>query len=410
MPQPRSAIVLVIDRLGAGFLGPYGNTWLETPAFNRLAGSGVLCEQMLSHSPDLREVYDAYWKLPASSSRDPGSLAQVAKAAGCRAVLVTDDEQVKELPTAADFDECHFLRPPADLADQSPTEDASLTAFAALLDVARELVQSRPDPCLIWIHARAMNGLWDAPMELREQFRDEEDPEPLATVTPPEERLTGDYDPDRALSAAHAYAGQVSAADACLEAFLAAIDELPEADSLLLAVTSPRGYPLGEHGRIGPCDEALYSELLHVPCFLRLPAGEGLLTRLQELTQPGDLQATLIEAADWLEPVPTDGVKQLLDGSLLRLIRGEPGRSRELIQATGPRQRLIRTRAWQLRVTEADDGSQNEPERELHAKPDDRWEFNDVASRCGEIVTQLLAHAQQPPVGSLPDELSSPWR
>ena len=34
---------------------------------------------------------------------------------------------------------------------------------------------------------------------------------------------------------------------------------------ICFAVTSPRGFPLGEHRRIGECDQALYGELLHVP-------------------------------------------------------------------------------------------------------------------------------------------------
>jgi arylsulfatase A-like enzyme len=32
-----NAICLVVDRLHTGFLGAYGNTWIETPVFDRLA-------------------------------------------------------------------------------------------------------------------------------------------------------------------------------------------------------------------------------------------------------------------------------------------------------------------------------------------------------------------------------------
>jgi hypothetical protein len=405
MPQPRSAVVLVIDRLGAGFLGPYGNTWLETPAFNRLASQAVLCEQMLAGATDLESAYRDYWQLPVVTSHDPRSLAQLAKQVGCQAVLVTDEEVVKQLPLAADFDECHYLAPAADGGEQAPAEDASLTAFAALLDVARDLLQTRAEPCLLWIHARGMSGLWDAPLELRGQFRDEEDPLPFDGVVPPEERAVGDFDPDRVLSVTHAYAGQVAAVDACLEAFWEALDTLPERDSVLLAVTSPRGYPLGEHGRIGPCDQALYSELLHVPCLVHLPGGEGNLTRLQELTQPVDLLATIAEGADWLEPVPTSHLNALLQSSLLHLVRGEAGKSRDLVTAQASGQELVRTAAWQLRVSQGEE----EPTYELFAKPDDRWEFNDVASRCADIVTQLQEQARQPG-GELPEELTSPWR
>ena len=43
-------------------------------------------------------------------------------------------------------------------------------------------------------------------------------------------------------------------------------------------------------------------------------------------------------------------------------------------------ERAIRTPAWYLRRA---GGS------ELFAKPDDFWEVNNVASRCGEVVEQL---------------------
>ncbi|WP_425615501.1 sulfatase-like hydrolase/transferase [Anatilimnocola sp. NA78] len=395
MPQPSSVIVLVIDRLGAGYLGPYGNTWLETLAFNRLAATSFLCEQMISNSPDLTTVYQAYWMLNGKS------LPQLAKAAGYQAVLITDDEQVARLPTAQDFDELHFVKPPANSSEiGKPAAEVEETAFAALIETASSLLADSSEPRLIWIHARAMNGVWDAPLELRQQFGDEDDPAPAEIVQPPEEKIEGHPDPDHLLSLAHAYAGQVSAVDSVLQAFLAAIDELPNADEVLLAVTSPRGYPLGEHQRVGACDNGLFGELLHTPCFLRFPHGEGALSRTQELLQPADLAATIADAAGWT----TDS--NLQSRSLLRLVRGEPTIRRELIVAEAPHQKLIRTTAWQLRISQTEAGDHYE----LFAKPDDRWEANDVASRCGDIITGLIEHAAKPSEGELPTELTSPWR
>ena len=56
-----NAIVLVIDRLGSGFLGPYGNTWIETPAWNQLAARSLLVETALSDTADLATLYHSYW-------------------------------------------------------------------------------------------------------------------------------------------------------------------------------------------------------------------------------------------------------------------------------------------------------------------------------------------------------------
>ncbi|HMC09648.1 MAG TPA: hypothetical protein VKH44_00100, partial [Pirellulaceae bacterium] len=89
-----SAVVLAIDRLGAGWLGPYGNTWLETPNFNRLAASSVLCETVVAESPDLSASYRSCWTgrhaLEPSSEAWP-LLHELAAKAGFSTALVTDE-------------------------------------------------------------------------------------------------------------------------------------------------------------------------------------------------------------------------------------------------------------------------------------------------------------------------------
>lgn len=399
MASNPSTIVLVIDRLGAGYLGPYGNTWLETAGWNRLASQALLCEQMLAQSPDLAATYRDYWLTGSEST-----LPQRARAAGCRAVLVTDDETVAQLPGAADFDELHLMKPNAkDAHRKTPAAEVEETAFLRLLNVALaqlETWNNLQQPQLLWIHARAMQGSWDAPLELRQQFADEDDPPPAEIVEPPQTLLEKNHDPDFVLSITHAYAGQVSVVDIGLQALLGAIDELPQRESVLFAVTAPRGYPLGEHGRIGQCDSALYGELLHVPCCVQFPHGEGALARTQELVTPADLAATIVEGAGWSNAEADES------RSLLRIVRGEPMISRDYLAAQTETEQLIRTAAWQLRISKHTEGDRYE----LYAKPDDRWEFNDVASRAGEIVTQLAELASSRASSELPEELTSPWR
>jgi arylsulfatase A-like enzyme len=394
--MPPSAIILVIDRLGAGYLGPYGNTWLETSAFSRLASRSLLCEQVLASSPDLAVTYRDYW-----SPHEQPSLPRLARQAGYRSVLVTDEPELKQLPGAADFDELHFVNSAA--RPERPAEDVAETAFAALLDVAISQLAAWNDsshPQLLWIHASSLNSCWDAPMELRAQFGDEDDPPPSAAVTPPELHLQANHDPDELLSLAHAYAGQVSMLDVGLESLLNAIDELPQGDGVFFALTSPRGYPLGEHGRVGRCDDALYSELLHVPLLVQLPQQEGALLRTQELIQPAALVATLVDALRLAGSDATPG------NSLFRLVRSEPFAHRQIAVATAANQRVLRTPAWQLRETVEEEG----PRYELFTKPDDRWEFNDIASRAAEIVELLLKHANETKNATMPEALTSPWR
>jgi arylsulfatase A-like enzyme len=395
-----SAIILIIDRLGAGYLGPYGNTWLETSAFNRLASRSLLCEQVLASSPDLAGAYRDYWL--GTNDSPLGSLLQLAKTAGYHSVLVTDEADLKTMPGVEHFDELHYFNAAKDQPTE-PAEELSLTSLSALLDLTHSQLATWKDssqPQLLWIHASALNSIWDAPLELRAQFGDEDDPEPSAAVTPPEMRLDKNHDPDELLRLAHAFAGQVAMIDWGLERLLAAIDDLPQRDDLLIALTSPRGYPLGEHGRVGRCDDALYSELLHVPLLVQFPQQEGALLRTQELIQPDILFATLRDA------LRLGGNDATPNESLVRLVRSEPFAHRHLAIATAANQRVLRTAAWQLRETIAEEG----PRYELFTKPDDRWEFNDIASRAAEIVELLLKQANESENAIMPEVLTSPWR
>jgi arylsulfatase A-like enzyme len=181
--------------------------------------------------------------------------------------------------------------------------------------------------------------------------------------------------------------------DLLLGDFMGEIAAHPLAGETLLAVTSPRGFPLGEHGRIGPCDHALYGEILHTPLLIRFPETEGALARTQQLVQTCDLAPTIADACGWL---PTDGALAGSWGrrSLLRVVRGEAGVVRDRAIALSADNRAIRTPAWFLRESPSSavsSGSQIEIQHELFVKPDDRWEANEVASRCGEVAAQLGA-------------------
>ena len=396
MHPPLSAVVLSIDRLGAGHLGPYGNTWLPTPHFNRLASQSILCETTLCDSPDLSAAFRAWWtgRHFAEPNADAGdSLIAQARERGLTTLLITDDAEVTRFPLADQFDE-HLLVEPLDSA--ACAEAIEETGLFHLFQAAIEALAERPQPLLAWIHTRGMAGPWDAPYEFRTALADEDDPAPPTFVTPPEQRAATGFDPDEVLGYVHAYGGQVQLVDECLGRLLDALDAHPQRDYGLLAVTSPRGYPLGEHGRVGPCDGALYNELVHVPLLVRLPRAGATdsdkptrefprqLAQIQRPTQPADLCATLIETCGWGVVPPQYAARNIAAAPAT----GNDRRPVALIH--GPQQRALRTPAWYLRESADDSG----PNQELFAKPDDRWEVNEVASRCGDI-TPLLAAEQQ---------------
>jgi arylsulfatase A-like enzyme len=240
---------------------------------------------------------------------------------------------------------------------------------------------------------------------------DAEDPAPPDFVVPPDRFLKQPVDPDEVLGLVQAYAGQVQLVDECLGMLLDAVDARSGAEETLFALTSPRGYPLGEHGRVGACDGALYSELLQVPLIVQFPRGEGRLQRAQRLIQTSDLFATLVEACDWGEL--TDAERA---ASLLREVRGEVSSSRDVAAAIAEGQRAIRTPAWHMREMR----DQEESSYELFAKPDDRWEANEVSSRCGDVAALLAAEldrfeqaaraGQLAELAPLPEILRDCWR
>lgn len=389
----RNAIVIVVDRLGSGFLGPYGNTWIETPAVNQLASESVLFENMIADSNDLAMAYRSYWTGVHSMCRTDSpecSLARLIERAGYHATLLTDDQQLLANPLADDFGEqvSLALEWPDQLADSIESTrlgQLTLAAFEWLADSQPTATADKPlaEPGLLWIHAQGMSGPWDAPTELAEAFRDEEDPLPYSGISPPSRKLGLDYDPDELLSVMHAYAAQVSLFDSCLGSLVDTISRHELTKDTLLIVTSPRGYPLGEHGYIGPGEADVFGESLQVPLLLRVPAQADICLRLDTLVQPTDIYATL---ARWFDLAPE--LASSTGKDLIALSRDESAWQREAAFAVGDSQRAARTKAWSLHLDAANKSS-------LYAKPDDRWEANEVADRCGEVATKLASVIDQ---------------
>jgi hypothetical protein len=378
-----NTLCLILDCLHAGFLGPYGNAWIHTPAFDLLASQAFTFDCALADSPRIDCLCDSYWRLKHALAPEPGPdhapLPARVRAAGLTPVLMTDERPVAEHPLAGQFDERFEVeRRFASRAAGELDETHLASCFAQLVD----WLEQAPEGFFLWCHLGGLGAAWDAPMEYRRAYSAPGDPEPYSGTEVPGQRLPADYDPDDLFGIVQAYAGQVSLLDSCLAGLLNLLDDRP----MLLAVAGLRGFPLGEHLRVGPCDLPLYGELVHLPMFIRSPDGCGAAARSPVLVQPADLSATLLDMLG----APVSGPSPA--PSLLPVIRGDqPGERDYLVLAGEGSERAIRTPAWYLRCGEPP---------ELFVKPDDRWEANNVASRCGEILEQLrshLSHACQDP-------------
>ena len=384
-----NAIVFIMDRVGAGHLGPYGNTWIDTPHWNRLASQAILLENLITDSPSLLPVYDAY--LGGSHAAMPvagTSLLRRLQEADVASYLVTDEPLLAQAEWEPQFTSAHHLPPPDYAQPAERLEQTQLARFfAAAIDLLHLAAGDHPRGFLFWCHARAMAGAWDAPSEFRQRFADEDDPRPPLGADPPCFRTSPATSPDELFGWNCAYAAQVVALDTCLGAFLDAAEPWLDQDTLLI-LSSPRGYPLGEHHGIGDAADELYTELVHVPGIIRLPHRQQASTRLQTILQPRDMGATLRE---WFGLPVTPGSQPLLSPAV------HPAPQAAL--TVQDQQHLVRTPAWLARFGHSWQLPPATPSTvELFLKPDDHWDVNDVADRCPHVVealTEWVANIRQ---------------
>lgn len=381
-----NAICLVIDRLHAGYLGAYGNAWIETPSLDRLASRSLVFDRALVDSPRLDQLYRSYWQgwhamCPPPPPASRPSLAALLREAGVNTALLTDEPQVGQHPLAVDFDELVEIDPPW---QPQTAKDIERTHLArCFMQIIRWLERAR-GPFVLWCHLGGLGTTWDAPLKFRQAYCEEGDPPPPDGAEAPDRMLPADCDPDELLGVVQSYAGQVTLLDTCLGALLEFLDGTHAGrlgQETLLTLTSSRGFPLGEHRRVGPCDDALFGELVQVPWMMRFPGFSP--TRSPTLVEPADLWATLLEwwGVDSPPHSPTAA-------SLLPIVRGQTETLRDRLCILGSAERAIRTPAWHLREG-GKAGLADAEHVELFAKPDDRWEVNDVASRCRDVVECL---------------------
>jgi arylsulfatase A-like enzyme len=421
------AIVFVLRGCPAGCLGAYGNEWVGTPHLDRLAAESVVFDRHISDRPD---------PAAASAAWLGGGLLAALRTAGVRTVLVRANHPDTDGPDwyYAGWAEVFDARPEAD--DDSPL-DALLRDLPALLD--RFAAEGN---ALLWIETDRLLPPWDVRQDIFEAYLgrgdDEEDDERAPATESEDDDEEGDdgepdEDPDEeegddedepaeevagepasstphsALRTPHSeippwsdpptgpfdakdpdawewlhstFAAVVTALDAELGQVFEALKARGLDQSAAWLLTSDFGYPLGEHGQVGPHRPWLHTELVHLPLILRLPGAAEACRRVTGFTQPPDLAPTLRD----LFGVPAGGA------SLLPLARGaaESTRTRAVtsLELNGASERAVRTDdvAFLLPLA-VPEGETREPL--LYDKPDDRWEVNDMRGRKIDQADEL---------------------
>ena len=416
-------ICLIIDGLQAGYIGAYGNTWIETPSLDRLATESFVADRFYATSPNLQMFYQSLLsgRHPASfrGESEPHSslLTEELRKAGVTATLITDCDELAESPMFDDFDRRFLLENlHGNVDDIEPADEIEETQlagrFAELTPLVEQCLEAAIDENrdeLIICHLKGLADIWDAPLDLRERFRDLEDPGPFDGVRPQLLYLDENFDPDETLPLVHAYAAQVEVLDWCISGMLEMLKSDRRFDEAVFLLTSPQGFPLGEHRLLGRPDSSapssvlnaehddgqtspishwpIFEETIHTPLMLRLPEGRGAMSRSQALLCPEDIFAMLNECFV---------LREITGETLVAIAEGRLESLRDRLLIVSQQESAIFTPAWLMKVyKESADtvkaGVIDEFRLKLYSKPDDRWEANEIADRCPEVIHRLQA-------------------
>ncbi|QDU20625.1 sulfatase-like hydrolase/transferase [Urbifossiella limnaea] len=404
-----SVIVFAARGLPAWWLGPYGNEWVVTPTLDRLAAEGVTFDRHLSDCPDPDAAGRAWLSgrqqvppMDGNTGLTPEArpvLLETLAEAGVRTVLVRANYPDTDGPPSyyAGWAEVFDARPDAD--DASPL-DALLRELPGVLD--RLPADGR---WLLWVDTDRCVPPWDVPQDVFDAYLDDgaeteapDDAEPVSPFADPPTGLFDRSDPS-ALDFLHrTFAAVVTKLDDELGRAFEAFRSRGLDRTAAWLITSDRGYPLGEHGQVGPHRPWLHQTVVQVPLLLRLPGAQEAGRRVGVLTQPADLTATLLSLFG-ARVEPGDGF------DLLPLASGGEGRVRpEAVSGwvvNGVGEWALHTADRTLLLPGPQPHGEERPVQ-LYVKPEDRWEANDVRAafldQADEMEARLHSATRSPPV------------
>lgn len=178
------------------------------------------------------------------------------------------------------------------------------------------------------------------------------------------------------------YAGEVAAVDSALGELFQTLAELGFYEDSLILLVADHGHPLADHGKFLKGTDRMYSELLKVPCLLRLPGGKQGGRHARAVAEFHDVLPTLFDLM---------GLRYLtydMHGKSLRaVVEGDSDSAREAI-ITGfhdGHDRCIRDERWSLIIRP--EGQPNE----LYDLANDWREKNNLIDRHPGEAERLRA-------------------
>ena len=176
------------------------------------------------------------------------------------------------------------------------------------------------------------------------------------------------------------YAGEVASVDHALGELFQTLEELGYYDDSAILLVADHGHPLADHGKFLKGTDRMFSELLKVPFFLRLPGGRNAGRRTKALAGFHDVLPTLFDLAG-LGNLTHD----MHGSSLADVVEGDADEARESV-ITGYHQgadRCVRDGKWSLIARP--EGQRDE----LYDLEHDWRETTNLIDRCPDEAERL---------------------
>ena len=337
-----NVVVVAAHGLNCHWLGPYGNEWVTTPSLDALAAEAT--------------VFDRHFAATPSATALRTNLAPNSSG---RFTVLVDDRKAPD-PDSRTWDAVVRTNP-----------ESFATTGEALVSAVRNAVsqlRGRSD-WILWIETDRLLPPWDLEFETYQHYAattggftddgpdDEDLPEPTDS---PELGKLDAADRRTWHQVRNSFAAAVSAFDGDLGRLIDLFRQTG-LDSAAWVITSSFGFPLGEHGIVGPAGSRMHVELAQLPLIIRVPGARP--RRIASFTQPADVATFLSD--------PVGAIEKVSSG-------------RESVISKLGAEVAIRTAEWTFLP------ASGEPAR-LYVRPDDLWEVNDVAARYPDECDRLAA-------------------
>jgi arylsulfatase A-like enzyme len=373
------ALVLAAHGLHPGYLGCYGNEWVQTLTFDRLAAEGIVFDHHYADEPSAAGGQRAWrtgcYRFPSPKTEEEATFPEAANLFrriaehGIVTYLVTQDKENALANGSAGWQHVQLLKS----AGTNP-------AFAVDLLAALKEALDRLTSCEDWLLRLDVSILlppWSIPEEFLSRYTTE------AEEADEGQTLDSETGP---LTRQNRYAGVVTYLDEILEQALHEFEERGLLDKVLILVTSDSGQTVDEVTNPPASRLWLHEDLIHIPLIIRLPEKAEAGRRISALTQPVDLLPTLGEAFGL--PMPA-----MHGHSLLPLARGQGKIIREYacagLRRGGIVEWALRSPDWSFLLPVSAPAAEASIQPELYVKPDDRWEVNNVRQHHLELTERL---------------------